>query len=143
MPNFPVLLVALFLGLLAIFNPVRADQVSRPNILPASQLQHIFQARQSGLMTEGEGVIIKLLPDDTEGSRHQRFILRLENGLTLLFAHNVDLARRIANPRPGDRIRFRGQYEWNDKGGVIHWTHHDPANRHPAGWLEHQGVRYQ
>ncbi|WP_312209082.1 DUF3465 domain-containing protein, partial [Acinetobacter variabilis] len=27
--------------------------------------------------------------------------------------------------------------------GVIHWTHHDPSNKHISGWLKHQGKTYQ
>ena len=108
-----------------------------------SRLQQAFANRQSNLQIEGSGTVIKLLPDDLKGSRHQRFLLQLSHGQVLLIAHNIDLAPRIESLRTGDRVSFYGEYEWNAKGGVIHWTHHDPKGRHAAGWLQHQGRRYQ
>lgn len=81
--------------------------------------------------------------DDTNGSRHQRLILRLASGQTLLIAHNIDIAPRIAALKSGDPIAFYGQYEWNAEGGVIHWTHRDPNGQHVAGWLKHNGMIYQ
>jgi hypothetical protein len=75
-----------------------------------------------------------VLSDDNQGSRHQRFILKLESGHTVLVAHNIDLADRVPLTR-GDVVTLRGRYEWNDRGGVIHWTHHDPEGRGPGGWI--------
>ncbi len=98
---------------------------------------------RSGEQVQGKGVVIQLLSDDNEGSRHQRFIVRLETGQTLLIAHNIDLAPRVSSVRKGDSVAFNGEYQWNDKGGVIHWTHRDPQHRHPSGWIEHDSTRYQ
>lgn len=72
-----------------------------------------------------------------------RSILKLSSGQTLLVAHNIDLAPRINSLREGDSVEFFGEYEWSDRGGVIHWTHRDPNGSHVGGWLQHQGKRYQ
>lgn len=108
-----------------------------------SILASAFAHKTSNLQIEGRGTVEKILKDDTEGSRHQRFILRLDSGQKLLFAHNIDLAPRIDSLREGDTLLFNGEYEWNAKGGVIHWTHRDPNGRHAAGWLKHKGRTYQ
>jgi hypothetical protein len=102
-----------------------------------------FANRLGNQQLVGQGTVIKMLADDTNGSRHQRFIVRLESGHTLLVSHNIDLAPRIDALRTGDTVAFYGEYEWNPKGGVIHWTHHDPQGRHPAGWIRHGGRTYQ
>jgi len=115
-------------------------QVDSSNI---SALERAYQNRLSDVQVSGEGVVIKLLRDDNEGSRHQKFIVRLPSGQTLLIAHNVDIAPRVNSISTGDKIQFKGEYEWNNKGGVVHWTHHDPAGQHVDGWLKHRGVSYE
>lgn len=100
-------------------------------------------AEASGTQVQGSGIVTRMLRDDDNGSRHQRFILQLSSGQTLLIAHNIDLAPRIADLREGDRVEYYGEYEWNAKGGVVHWTHLDPSGRHGAGWLKHDGRTFQ
>lgn len=102
-----------------------------------------YQAPQSGSQMGGEGVVVRVLADDNDGSRHQRFILRLASGQTLLIAHNIDIANRIEALSSGERVEFYGQYESNPEGGVIHWTHHDPEGKHVAGWLKRNDIFYQ
>jgi hypothetical protein len=101
-----------------------------------------FTAQRSGQWVEAAGRVARLLADDDEGSRHQRFILELVGGHTLLVSHNIDLAKRLPLAR-NDQVALRGRYEWNDRGGVVHWTHHDPAGRLQGGWILHEGIRYQ
>jgi hypothetical protein len=105
--------------------------------------ERLYEARRSGVVLEGHGIVEKVLADDRDGSRHQRLILRLPSGHTLLVSHNIDLAPRVADVERGDELGFRGQYEWNDRGGVVHWTHHDPQGRRPGGWLRHRGRTYR
>jgi hypothetical protein len=102
-----------------------------------------FAERRSDVQVQGLGVVDRVLPDDNDGSRHQRFILRLGTGQTVLVAHNIDLADRLTALDRGDTVEFYGEYEWTSAGGVIHWTHRDPARRHVAGWLKHEGKRVQ
>jgi len=106
-------------------------------------IANAFSNHVSNLQVSGQGVVTRLLPDDNSGSRHQKFILKLSSGQTLLVAHNIDLAPRISSLREGDSVQFYGEYEWNEKGGVLHWTHRDPKGSHVAGWLQHQGQWYQ
>jgi uncharacterized protein DUF3465 len=102
-----------------------------------------FDDRQSGVQVAGEGIVSRILSDDNDGSRHQRFILTLDSGQTVLVSHNIDLAPRIEMLREGDAVSFNGVYEWNDRGGIVHWTHHDPEAAHEAGWLRHGGQVYE
>ncbi len=106
-------------------------------------LQQAFENRQSNLQVRIAGHVSRLLPDDRDGSRHQRFVLRLASGQTLLVAHNIDLAPRIDGLEVDDRVELFGEYEWNPRGGVIHWTHHDPRGSHEDGWIRHRGRLYQ
>ena len=99
--------------------------------------------RESGFMVTVNARVIKTLPDDNKGSRHQKFLLKLGSGRSLLFSHNIDLAPRINSLRRGDRVDFRGQYEFNDKGGAVHWTHHDPSGRRSGGWIKHKSKTYK
>ncbi|MEQ8232258.1 MAG: DUF3465 domain-containing protein [Gammaproteobacteria bacterium] len=108
-----------------------------------SVIADAYANRESDLQVWGVGTVQRVLADDDDGRRHQRFILRLASGHTLLVAHNIDLAPRIPDLAVGDEVEFFGEYEWNARGGVIHWTHHDPQGRHVAGWLRHGGDEYQ
>lgn len=105
-------------------------------------VEQAFAAQRSGLWLETRGRVIRILKDDNEGARHQKFILQLDGGHSVLVAHNIDLARRIP-AREGVSLSVRGRYEWNDRGGVIHWTHHDPDGREQGGWIEVGDVRYE
>lgn len=102
-----------------------------------------FESQARHLQVKASGKVIKLLEDDTNPPRHQRFILKLDNGISLLVTHNIDLAKRVTDLKVGDTVSFYGVYEWNKKGGVVHWTHHDPQGRHISGWLQHNGQTYQ
>tara|TARA_R110002073_G_scaffold118918_5_gene259097 strand:- start:4861 stop:5412 length:552 start_codon:yes stop_codon:yes gene_type:complete len=165
-----IVIVAAFFGI-DLINPDSTNQSSNTNTVqsPAvsdkapkkpsawssgtssvSESQHVLveliEAEQSGQMVEFQARVVKMLADDNDGSRHQRFILAVDftpsPADTVLVAHNIDLAPRVPL-EVGDTIRIFGQYEWNTQGGVVHWTHHDPGGRHADGWIELDGERYE
>ena len=108
-----------------------------------SQIEQAYHDKQSNIQVQGVGKVARVLPDDNNGIRHQKFLLKLPSKLTILVAHNIDLAKKIDNLKEGEEVEFYGEYEWNNKGGVIHWTHHDPRKKHKDGWLKHKGKIYQ
>lgn len=109
----------------------------------AAKIAQAFQNQKSNVQVQSQGRVVAVLKDDNDGSRHQKFILALPNNMTVLVAHNIDLAPRIDRLQKGDTVSFNGEYEYSEKGGVIHWTHRDPQQRHVDGWLKHQGKIYQ
>ena len=137
-----VLVAGYFGGVESGFIPARYIDTASNNSTD-QVLAEAFENRQSNFQVQGGGKISRILADDNDGSRHQRFIVQLASGQTLLIAHNIDLAMRASSLEIGDYIEFNGEYEWNSKGGVIHWTHHDPQDRHVSGWLKHNGRTYQ
>ncbi len=123
----------------------RAQPASLANPVNQQVLQKIRAAAnnpnaQFWLTIQGE--VIKLLKDDRQGSQHQKFIIKLAPDIKLLVAHNIDLAKRIP-VRIGDKLSIRGRYEWNNRGGMIHWTHHDPKGKIQGGWIRQDGKNYQ
>lgn len=109
----------------------------------SGSLVRAYESRAQDVWVEGQGQVVKVLPDDNKGSRHQRFIIRTEFGPTILIAHNIDLAPRVEPLAVGARVTFRGEYVWNDRGGVLHWTHHDPQGRHAGGWIRSGGQTFE
>ena len=141
-------LILLVISVALIYGFIQEQSPSISNDSPGNQrsntsLQTAYENRQSDIQVQGEGTVLGILPDDNDGSRHQRFLLKLSTGQTLLIAHNIDLAPRVTELKRGDLVEFYGEYEWNSKGGVIHWTHLDPNNNHVGGWLKHGGKSYQ
>lgn len=124
-------------------NPGLIESFSRQNETDDSALTSAYENQKSDVQVKGSGVFIRNLADDTSGSRHQKFILKLSSGQTILISHNIDLAPRIDSLHKGDIVSFYGEYEWNSQGGVVHWTHHDPRGNHIDGWLQHNGATYQ
>ena len=142
------LLACLFLAALT---PLHAEPTCASFSLTASRtlstsdriLARAFKTKTSGFMVKLKGTVIRKLPDDTAGSRHQRFIVRLASQQTLLIAHNIDLAPRVSGLRTNKPVTIYGEYIWNAQGGIIHQTHHRPDGSRGGGWIRYQSAIYQ
>jgi hypothetical protein len=119
------------------------EETSPPEPSSDDIIKELWNSGQSDVQVEGKGVVTKILSDDNDGSRHQRFILKLKSGQTLLVAHNIDIAPRINSLAIGDTVEFYGEYYYNEQGGGVHWTHTDPDGSHVAGYLKCKGNVYQ
>lgn len=123
--------------------PRTVAEAARQTYPSADPARDAFENRRTGRQLTLSASVFRILADDRDGSRHQRFIIRSDSGITLLIAHNIDLAPRLDGLAVGDRVLVSGEYEWNAQGGLLHWTHHDPAGRHQAGYIQWKGRHYQ
>jgi len=124
-----IVIVLLLFPLTSLPQSSKKAQASSLTVLEA------FQQRKSRLFLEAQGSVIKLLADDQQGSRHQKFLIKTDDGPTLLVSHNIDLSERVPL-KQGTQVQIRGEYVWNTKGGLMHWTHRDPKGRHEGGWIK-------
>ena len=129
-------------------NPTGSQTLeSTPAIASASMeagaITEAFSAHRNVPQVQGSGVVTKVLKDDIKGLQHQKFLLKVSDNITILIAHNIDLAPRVEDIHEGDIIEFKGEYIYTPKGGTVHWTHKDPRGNHQAGWLKHNGKTYE
>ena len=88
--------------------PVASDSpVGR--VADDSPIGRAFTSRASNVQVESQGRVTRVLPDDLNGRRHQRFVVRLASGQTLLVTHNIDIAPRIDGLNEGDSVSFKGE----------------------------------
>ena len=144
--NRLVLLIILIFAVFAVYEHYHSgyregkdSRLSRDDLV----LGNAFENHLKDIQVHDIGIVTSILPDDKEGIPHQRFIVLLGSGQTILITHNIGLAPRVTNLAVGDSIEFSGEYEWNPEGGVVHWTHRDPKGHQETGWLKHNGRTFQ
>ena len=55
---------------------------------------------------------------------------------------NVGIAPPV-QVQPGERVQVRGEMVAREgRPPIVHWTHHDPAGRHPDGFIRLRGREY-
>jgi len=102
-----------------------------------------FQSQRSHVEVTAEGTVVRVLSERSGPSgHHEQFLLKLSAGdLTVLVEHNLDIGARVP-VAVGDHVIVHGEYVWNAEGGLIHFTHHDPAGKHEGGFIQDNGKRY-
>jgi hypothetical protein len=132
--------------------PVRAKPVSAkagPRVDDGG-IGDLYRQQRGDVVVTASGTVVKMLPDDTDTSdgseQHQKFLVELPaapgaDAITIRICHNLKFGRLpIAE---GDAIRFKGEYEYTELGGTVHWTHRDPRGTHEDGYIELNGTRYE
>lgn len=106
-------------------------------------VEQAYAQHLSKIEVTAQGAVTRLLADETGPSgTHQRFIVQLSGSTqTVLVDNNVNIGKRVP-VAAGDDVVVHGEYVWNEQGGLVHFTHHDPAHTHEDGWVELKGVRY-
>jgi len=105
-----------------------------------------IQNRRSGDEVIVEGIVTHVGRTSRGGSgEHEHFDIRIASGAAeqdILVADNITVGAQAPVER-GDDVIVKGVLEVDPSGPVIHWTHHDPANRHPAGFVMVGGRIYE
>lgn len=123
--------------------PYTAQQDTTIPLTPIRDIASAFDNHKNLASVTVSGSIVSILSDDTDGDRHQRFIIKLSNAQTVLIVHNIAIAPRVTSIAITESIFIHGEYIWNSEGGLIHWTHHDPTGTHEDGWIQYRGKTYQ
>lgn len=135
-----LLLAVLFVG---VSLPPTAHTAPASASASDRKLARAYDRGQSEFFIRFAATVKASLPTDYDGIRHQKFIVELKTGQTLLIAHNIDLSSPVRRLRVGERITIHGEYIWNDEGGLIHRTHDDTDGTLPNGWIRYKGKRYR
>ena len=124
-----MLLVTLFLPMFGYFSAEARIQ------LPSSIAKGMDCHCTQHYVVEKNLEFIKNLADDKDGSPHQKFLVKTSQGQSILIVSNLDLCDRI-QLKAGDKLNVAGEYIWNKRGGLIHWTHFSKNRRRPDGYIQ-------
>ena len=97
-------------------------------------VEEAFYKKLDNVVLNAKGRVKEVLEDDLGVTPHQRFIVEVHSGHTILVAHNLERAYRVP-VKIGDVVEVRGTFVWNKYGGLLHNTHHDDRGEHEDGWV--------
>jgi hypothetical protein len=105
-----------------------------------------WRAQRSHVEVTADGSVARVLGlRQGPTGLHEGFLLHLRgaegHGLTVRVEDNVDITGRIPLVS-GDDVEVRGEYIYDPRGGLIHYTHHDPRGHHSSGYVRVNGRVY-
>ncbi|HEY8678519.1 MAG TPA: DUF3465 domain-containing protein [Candidatus Dormibacteraeota bacterium] len=102
-----------------------------------------FHDHQSNVEVTADGTVTTVFADRTSRTGvHEQFIVTLASGdITVEVEHNISIGARVPVAE-GDHVIVHGEYIWNARGGLIHFTHHDPQGTHEGGYIQDRGQTY-
>ncbi|WP_413944256.1 DUF3465 domain-containing protein [Bdellovibrio sp. HCB-162] len=101
----------------------------------------VNEQRRVNFVEGGGMVVTKVLPDDNNGLKHQKWVVRLSNGKTMQAVYNSDMCPRVP-VKVGDVVAMGGMFLWTNTGALLHWLHHDPRGNRPDGYVYVNGKYY-
>lgn len=104
-------------------------------------VQAIHQNQDVNYIEAGNMVVKRLLPDDTQGLPHQKWLVRLSDNSTLELIYNTDMGAHIPL-QEGQTVSAGGQLIMGDQGPLLHWLHSDPRQHRPDGYVYVNGTYY-
>lgn len=115
-----------------------ANSILASNTPDYALLKALNERKQVSFIEGSELKVVKLLPDDTSGLRHQKWTVKLSDGRTLQAIYNLDMCERVP-VKLGDSVAMGGQFIWTKQGGILHWLHRDPKRLRPDGYVHLNG----
>jgi hypothetical protein len=105
-----------------------------------------WRAHRSYVQVTASGSVARVLGTRLgPAGEHEGFLLHLSGaegrGLTVRVEDNTDLTGPIPLQAGEDAI-VSGEYIYDPRGGIIHYTHRDPRGRHPSGYVRVNGRLY-
>jgi hypothetical protein len=111
-----------------------------------AEIYAAWQQHRSPLEVTASGTVVKVLGIRSGPSgRHEGFLVHLSGNeahdITIRVEDNIDLTGPIPL-HSGDGVEIRGEYIFDPRGGIVHYTHRDPRGRHPSGYVRVNGRTY-
>jgi hypothetical protein len=82
-----------------------------------------------------------LMPDDTQGAKHQKFFVKTSRGQRVLLVYQLDCGHERVPVKVGDKVGVGGEFIY-DRGALVHWLHSSSRKTRPDGYIEHNHLRY-